>query len=199
MRSLILAVLCIAVLMQSCGGDASDFRNSRWGDSREAVMKNETAIRQLDEVIMLGVGEHRKVCNPDSLVFETKLTHLLRFSDVDKTLEDISEEILPDVGMSNLTLSIVYNFNDANQLDSAHIGFAIFASVGMEKSHARELTQHAIELHGKPTSRTVGTKDDKIRGFVETTTLMWQTTSSRITLCFERSIGWTFLWSYEAR
>lgn len=203
-NALILAVLCIAVLMQGCGGDASDFRNSRWGDSREAVLESETTRllvqANLFESCIGYVGEHRSVANSDSLVFKTTLTNILSFSDAEKTPEQISEEVFPISKKSEVSVKIVYNFNDAGRLDSAYIGDGLFTSPFLNESRVRELTQHAVELHGKPTSISVNTEKREIDKpyWVTITTLTWQTKSRRITLCFEKSSNfWKFLWSYE--
>ncbi len=208
MRNLMIAVLlCIAVLVQCCGGDAPDFRNSRWGDSREAVMQSETTRQILDEDLhyMIGyVGKHSSVNDSESLVFQTTLKSILSFSVAEKTPEQISEELFPKSPDTEISVKIVYNFNDAGHLDSAYLGRELFGSpfTILNEIHVRKLTRHAVQLHGKPITISVDTEvREGTKPYVVTiTTLTWQTKSRHITLCFEkRRENFNFLWSYEAR
>lgn len=211
MRRLMSAVLLgIALILVGCGNKAPDFRNSRWGDSRETVMSSEKTRMLLKNSSILrtacfaekpaensvswrnmdtagwGVVDYKT-----SLVYETTLTNLLLFQTDENTASELADELFSS-SWGSIPVRIAYFFNENGRLYSAWIGQNYF-DAPLDRKNSRDLTKYAVGLHGTPTA----IEEHKTHA-IPTTTLYWETPSSRISLCVEAYADeYQFLWRYE--
>ena len=151
-----------------------DFRQSRWGDSREKVMLSERGFTLTDS----GMGR--------TLHYRSTLKSILMPNEPEITPQKFVDALKYKSALESIPVGLVYYFDiNKNRLHEATY------SIELTADDVKFLTEYALELHGEPTLLSVSDGS-----------MTWLTNRSWIQLYvydrYTNDLYWNVTWRYSA-
>ena len=204
MRKLIKAVLlCIALaVIVGCNNNQPDFRNSHWGDSKEKVRLDEQHLTPMNPKLIDNPFNWAAKTPPtkSDLAYETTLKSILMFNMSNKD----TQKMLGDLFSGNtrrIPVNVGYIFDDQGLLRRTIIETGLHDNGTMSKANAKTLMNHALQIHGNPTSVTehlTWLMHNNRRYPQLKVKTYWETSRSKILLTIEKNTSTCqFVWEYE--
>ena len=203
MRTLLTAVVCIAAITVGCDTHRPDFRQSRWGASRETVAEHERFMTRAGEMYdNYFTWAYTPPNEAVVLVYQTTLDNVLDLNGSANTEKELLNDLF---GASQPTPDVLigYVFDDHGHLCLGYICSRHVSGLEISNTLARRIMKCAFDMHGNPDQILEKSETHRYGDEHWTTTNItadWETDRSQIRLVIDgQSNAKYFFWEFTRK